>query len=185
MKGTLKETMTATVSEIHAYPGRPRGFAEPLFHSPQTRRTVMEHFLEAPWLRRASEILPGAPAGDSAGPAASFSASGAAHRCEEPVEVRRNGRARRIEVVRMAACRRRGGWRSRTIVRLLGRWREVGNWWETESGRAVDRVVFRVELAARGSSAGASADASAGAVVDLARNNDVSDENWRLVGLVD
>ena len=47
--------MDATVKEIHAYPLRPEGYAEPLFHDRQSRREILEHFSRSPWLWRASE----------------------------------------------------------------------------------------------------------------------------------
>lgn len=48
--------MEATVSEIHAYPLRPAGYAEPLFHSPQSRKEILEHLARGRWLGKASEI---------------------------------------------------------------------------------------------------------------------------------
>lgn len=47
--------MDATVSEIHAYPLRPAGFAEPLFHTRQSRRLILQHLANSNWLFRASE----------------------------------------------------------------------------------------------------------------------------------
>lgn len=44
-----------TVSEIHVYPSRPEGYAEPLFHSVESRKEILEHFAESGWLWRASE----------------------------------------------------------------------------------------------------------------------------------
>lgn len=48
--------MQATVSEIHAYPLRPEGFAEPLFHTPQSRKEILEHLARSRWLGKASEV---------------------------------------------------------------------------------------------------------------------------------
>ena len=48
--------MKAAVSEIHAYPARPEGYVEPLFHTRQSRKEVMEHLARSPWLCRASEL---------------------------------------------------------------------------------------------------------------------------------
>lgn len=47
--------MEATVSEIHAYPLRPEGYAEPLFHDRNSRKEILEHLAESKWLFRASE----------------------------------------------------------------------------------------------------------------------------------
>lgn len=47
--------MEASVGEIHAYPLRPEGFAEPLFRSQESRKRILEHFAESGWLFRASE----------------------------------------------------------------------------------------------------------------------------------
>lgn len=44
-----------TVSEIHRYPLRPDGYAEPLFHSLESRKEILEHFARSGWLWRASE----------------------------------------------------------------------------------------------------------------------------------
>ena len=48
--------MEATVSEIHAYPARPEGYAEPLFHTRHSRREILAHLARSPWLCRASEL---------------------------------------------------------------------------------------------------------------------------------
>lgn len=48
--------MEATVKEIHAYPLRPAGYAEPLFHTPQSRKEILEHLARGRWLGKASEI---------------------------------------------------------------------------------------------------------------------------------
>jgi hypothetical protein len=115
-----------SVSEIHRYPLRPPGFEEPLFPTAASRRAVMEHLLEAPWLRRASEL--GRCAGETA------------HAPEESVSLRiSRGRA---EVVRPRAgrCSRR---RMR-VLKVLERWREVKEWWDGD--RCKDRFIFRVLL---------------------------------------
>ena len=130
----------ASVAEIHAYPSRPRGFQEPLFPTAESKRAVVEHLLEAPWLTRASEL--------------EEHGGEAAHVLHEPVELRRfQGRT---ELVRPREARgeRRCSWGKRRAIEILDRWREVGEWWNEE--RATDRLVFRVLL-------------SGGTVVNLAR----------------
>jgi hypothetical protein len=47
--------MVTTVSEIHAYPLRPEGYAEPLFHDSKSRKEILEHFARSGWLSRASQ----------------------------------------------------------------------------------------------------------------------------------
>lgn len=114
----------ASVSEIHRYPLRSAGFEEPLFPTAASRRAVMGHLLEAPWLRRASEL--GRCAGE------------AARALEEPVNLRvSRGRA---EVVRP----RTGGCSRRRVLGILERWREVEEWWDDD--RCKDRFIFRVLL---------------------------------------
>ena len=145
-----------SVSEIHRYPLRPPGFEEPLFADRALKRAVGEHLLAAPWLGRGSE-LDGRRSGESA------------RAPEEPVELRRRSRGQ-VEVVRRPRSRRRGrcsSWRRRRVARVLGRWREVGRWWDED--RRTDRVVFRVLLAD-------------GAVVELARERR---GGWSLVGVAD
>lgn len=114
------------VSAIHGYPSRPDGFEEPLFPTVAAKHTVMEHFLEAPWLVRASELT--AMTGE------------AAHALEEPVEI--GSRDGWSYVLRPHG--RRHCWRRRVVVEVLERWREVREWWD-EDGRA-DRTVFRLLL---------------------------------------
>jgi hypothetical protein len=127
------------VSEIHAYPLRPKGFEEPLFPTAASKRKIAEHLLEAPWLSRASELR--GRTGE------------VTHASEEPVRVRSS--SGRVEVVRAREGRRcRFYWRRRRVEKVLDRWRRVGDWWDAD--HSVDRVVFRVLL-------------SGGAVVDLAR----------------
>jgi hypothetical protein len=141
--------MEASVSEIHRYPLRPDGFEEPLFPTRESRRAVGDHLLRAPWLSRASEM-------EGRG-------GQAAHARREPVEVEsHHGRVRISWRSRRRRCRKR-----RQVVEVLGRWREVGAWWDPE--RATNRNLFRVLL-------------SDGAVVDLARE---SGGAWSLVGVAD
>jgi hypothetical protein len=138
------------VSEIHAYPLRPPNFEEPLFPTADSKRAIVEHLLKAPWLTRASQL--------------EGRLGEAVHAPEEPVKLR--GCNNRVELVRThrgKRCR----WRRRMVVRILGRWREICNWWDEE--RYTDRFVFRVLL-------------SGGAVVDLARERS---GEWLIVGIVD
>ena len=114
-----------SVSEVHRYPSRPLGFEEPLFPTPDSKRAVAEHLLEAPWLQRASEL------GGRAG--------AAAHALDEPVRLKvGHGRA---EVVRLdqgrRCCRRR-----LRVLEVLESWREIKEWWDRDL--RVDRFVFRV-----------------------------------------
>jgi hypothetical protein len=117
----------ASVAEIHAYPLRPRGFQEPLFPTTESKRAVVEHLLEAPWLSRASELQ--GRTGE------------AAHVFEEPVELR--CLRERVELIWPRDGRRcsRG---KRRVVEVLDRWRDVGWWWDED--RHKDRLVFRVLL---------------------------------------
>jgi hypothetical protein len=141
--------MKASVSEIHSYPLRPGGFEEPLFPTRESRLEVLDHLLRASWLSRASEL-------EGRG-------GQAAHAGREPVEVKgRSGRVRISWSSGRRRCRK-----ERRIVEILGRWREVGAWWDEE--RATDRTLFRVLL-------------SDGSVVDLARENG---KEWYLVGTLD
>jgi hypothetical protein len=117
----------SSVAEIHGYPRRPPGFEEPLFPTVESKREVMAHFLEAPWLSRASELPRGV--GESA------------HATREPVRLR--GVGARVELVRPGRCRRNPT--RRRVVGVLERWREVRAWWDEEAG--TDRLVFRVLLA--------------------------------------
>lgn len=111
--------MQATVSEIHRYPLRPEGYAEPLFHGRESRRQILEHLARSSWLSRASELT--------------IEQAGAAHARREPVEVSREEGA--PVLVRVEGRRK--------IVRVLERWREIREWW-SENGR--DRVLYRVEV---------------------------------------
>ncbi|MCA1718415.1 MAG: hypothetical protein LC781_16855 [Actinobacteria bacterium] len=117
----------SSVAEIHAYPRRSPGFEEPLFPTAESKREIMAHFLEAPWLSRASELPRGI--GESA------------HSTREPVRLR--GARGRVDLVRTARFRRSPT--RRRVVRVLERWREVRAWWDEEA--STDRLVFRVLLA--------------------------------------
>jgi hypothetical protein len=116
--------MEASVSEIHSYPLRPEGFEEPLFSTRESRLSVLDHLLLAPWLSRASEI-------EERG-------GQAAHARWEPVELEnRHGRVR-IVWASGRCCKRRH------VVEVLGRWREVRAWWDER--RAKNRSLARVLL---------------------------------------
>ena len=117
----------SSVTEIHAYPSRPPGFEEPLFQTAESKREIMAHFLEAPWLLRASELPHGV--GESA------------HAVREPVRLLRVRGS--VELVRPVQCR--SGPARRRVVRVLERWREVRAWWDEKA--RVNRLVFRVLLA--------------------------------------
>lgn len=116
----------SSVAEIHRYPRRPSGFEEPLFQTAESKREIMAHFLEAPWLSRASELPRGV--GESA------------HAIREPVQLL--GEHGRVDLIRPARCRR--GSTSRRVMRVLERWREVRAWWDEET--RTDRFAFRVLL---------------------------------------
>lgn len=116
----------ASVAEIHEYPVRPEGFEEPLFPTAESKRAVMDHFLQSGWLGRAAEL--------SLGP------GHAAHLREEPVKICR-GRADG-RVVLLSRCGRRT--RRRVVTEIVERWREVGEWWEDGCG---DRRLYRLLLA--------------------------------------
>lgn len=147
--------MEATVSEIHDYPLRPPGFAEPLFPTPESRREVAKHLACAPWLSRASE-LPGL-AGGAVGSTARLRT--------ERVELQRRPGSEIVEVVRPRTGR--CSWRRRRVVEVVARWREVRLWWDEDA--SVDRRLFRVVV-------------SGGGVVDLALERT---GEWFLVGVVD
>ncbi len=117
--------LESSVAEIHAYPRRPTGFEEPLFPTVESKRQILDAFLEAPWLRRASELPRGV--------------GECAHAAREPVRLR--GAGSRVELVRR--CRRDP--KRQRVVRVLERWREVRAWWDEEA--RTDRLVFRVLLA--------------------------------------
>jgi hypothetical protein len=125
--GEEKPMEGMSVSDIHRYPLRPPGFEEPLFPTADSKRTVAEHLLTAPWLTRASELK---------------GRSGAtAHALEEAVELKDSHG--RVEVIRPRGSKR-CSWRRRQVVEVLGRWREVDAWWDEDLG--VDRMVFRTLL---------------------------------------
>jgi hypothetical protein len=147
--------MEATVSEIHGYPLRPPGFAEPLFPTHESRREVAEHLARTPWLSRASELsrLPKGAAGSTARLRA------------ERVELRHRLGSGSVEVVRPRAGGR--SWRRRPVVEVVARWREVRLWWDEDA--SVDRRLFRVVI-------------SGGGIVDLALERA---GGWFLVGVVD
>lgn len=151
--------MEATVSEIHAYPQRPAGFAEPLFWGLENKREVMEHFLAASWVQRASESTSGVGRGSARGYAA--------HAADESAELKRREDGALV-LERGCGRRCRNARRRRTVRRVLGCWREVRGWWEISGG--CDLVLYRLLL-------------SDGAVVDVAR--DLPDGDWKLVGVVD
>jgi hypothetical protein len=117
----------SSVTEIHTYPQKPPDFEEPLFPTAESKREIMAHFLEAPWLSRASELSRGV--GESA------------HATREPVQL--VGAGSRVDLVRPERCRRSPT--RRRVVRVLERWREVRAWWDEEA--STDRFVFRVLLA--------------------------------------
>lgn len=114
--------MQATVSEIHRYPLRPKGYAEPLFHCRESRREILEHLAGSSWLSRASEFKEAVPG-----------AGRTAHVRGESVEVSSEEGTPLLV---------RGG-RRRRIRRVLERWREVREWW-SENGR--DLVLYRMEV---------------------------------------
>ena len=115
------------VSDIHRYPTRPKEFEEPLFATSVSKHSVMEHFLEAPWLSRASELK--GRTGE------------ATHAFEEPIELRNFGG--RMELVRLRSGRR-CSWRKQQVVKILDRWREVERWWAEDQRK--DWLVFRALL---------------------------------------
>ena len=118
--------MEASVSEIHRYPLRPEGFEEPLFPTRESRLTVLDHLLRAPWLSRASEI-------EERG-------GQAAHARWEPVELEnRHGRVQIVWASGRRRCRKR-----RRVIEVLGRWREVRAWWDET--QAKDRSLARLLL---------------------------------------
>ena len=116
-----------SVAEIHHYPLRPEGYEEPLFPTPNSRKAIMEHLLETPWLYRASDLT--GHTGE------------VPHIHEEPVKIETCGD--RVTVVRLGRGRR-CGWKKRRVVEILDRWREIEGWWDKE--RHTDRLLFRVLL---------------------------------------
>lgn len=118
--------MEASVSQIHRYPLWPEGFEEPLFLTPESRRAVAEHLLQAPWLSRASEM--------------EGKGGQAVHVRRESVEIENH--CGRVWV--LWASGRRRCHKKRRVVEVLDRWREVTTWWD--EARATDRTVVRVLL---------------------------------------
>ena len=139
-----------SVADIHRYPLQPEGYEEPLFPTPASRREVMEHLLEAPWLCRASDLK--GHTGE------------VAHIREEPVEIESS--RGQVKVLRLTSSRR-CAWKSRRVVEILDRWREVRRWWD--EAEHTDRLLFRVLL-------------SRGEVMDLVRERS---GGWALVGVAD
>lgn len=119
----MRET---TVTNIHHYPLRPTGFAEPLFLGRSAKKEVAEHLACSGWLEKASEVL----------------ASGEA-RLGEPCHVYR-GTGGAVWLARPGCRRRRRRAGKRRVARVLERWREVRGWWEPGSG--ANRLCFRVLL---------------------------------------
>ena len=120
------ELPESSVAEIHGYPRRPPGFEEPLFPTQESKRRIMAHFLEAPWLSRASELPRGV--GETAHAARDRAGTGLAARAPP------------------GFLRPLAGWvpSRRRVVRVLERWREVRAWWDEET--RTDRFAFRVLL---------------------------------------
>ncbi|MDQ3318368.1 MAG: hypothetical protein M3522_13695 [Actinomycetota bacterium] len=116
--------MEESVTQIHEYPRRPMGFAEPLFPTAESRLAVMDHLLESGWLGRASDLARGL--------------GQAAHAHEEPVEIRRSRSDERAVLV--FRCGRRS--RRKVVAEVLERWREVGGWWTGGE----DRYLYRLLL---------------------------------------
>jgi hypothetical protein len=129
-----------SVSEIHRYPLKPEGVAEPLWTTEEWKRSVAEHLAASRWLCRASEIERRCGGGRTA------------HVMDEPVYIL--VRDRGSFVVRCDPPKRSYSWRKCRIVEVIDLWREVRSWWSGED--AVDRLVARVLLAG-------------GHVVDLAK----------------
>lgn len=152
-------TGAASVSEIHRYPPRPEGVAEPLWETREWKKSVADHLAASRWLCRASEIETrhsGCGGGQSA------------RAKDEQIYIL--VRDRGSFVVRCAPPRRSRSWRKRRIVEIHDLWREVRSWWSGED--AVDRLVARVLLAG-------------GLVVDLAKRRLGESDEWTLVGIED
>ena len=119
--------LAVDVANIHRYPIKPKGFEEPLFPTPASKRAVGKHLLEAPWLSRASQL--------------EELAGQAAHALKEPIELRNSGG--RVELIRLQSGRS-CFWRKRRVIEILDRWREVDKWWDEV--RCKDRLIFRALL---------------------------------------
>ena len=107
--------MEASISEIHAYPLRPEGYAEPLFHDRKSKKQILEHFARSGWLSRASEFKEAPPKEALSKEALSKPAS-----ARNPSSAAITGTA---------------------VSEVLASWREVDRWWEPGGG--VD-VVWRL-----------------------------------------
>ncbi|CAN5789400.1 hypothetical protein BH20ACT11_BH20ACT11_13870 [soil metagenome] len=121
-----KSTTVTTVSEIHAYPLRPEGYAEPLFHDSKSRKEILEHFARSGWLSRASEA-PEIP------------------KVTEVTEVTEVCSAPGSARASLVASSR--GRAEMEESRILASWREVDRWWEPDGG--VD-VIWRLVESGRG-----------------------------------
>ncbi len=122
--------MDAAVSEIHRYPVRPEGFAEPLFLTSEHRKEIAEHLAASGWLSKASEASSSPP--DRASP-------------EQRCHLLR--RADGVCLVRRESKgqgRGRPRWRKQRVREVLERWRDVRDWWEPAGG--ADLLLFRVLL---------------------------------------
>lgn len=148
--------MESSVAEIHEYPASPEGYVEPLFRTRESDREIMDHYLDAPWLGRASEY------------AVAALGSGSGHVPAERREIRLERSGAGLRMVDSLRRTRRCAVSSGAVIRVLDRWREVRGWWDASGG--TDLVVYRVELAC-------------GAVVDLARDRRAG--RWLLVGIAD
>lgn len=115
--------MENKVSEIHKYPLRPAGYTEPLFHSRESRKEILEHFVKGGWLWRASEA-PEAPEA----PEVTEVCSGS-----DPVRASPGRCGSKLADAR--------------VSQVLASWREVDRWWEPDGG--VD-VVWRLVQSERG-----------------------------------
>jgi hypothetical protein len=153
-------TGAASVSEIHRYPPKPGGVAEPLWETREWKKSVADHLAASRWLCRASEIERRRDSGYGGGQTARAT--------DEPVYIL--VRDRGSFVVRCAPPKRSRSWRKRRIVEVHDLWREVRSWWSGED--AVDRLVARVLLAG-------------GLVVDLAQRRLGKSDEWTLVGIED
>ncbi len=107
--------MESSVREIHEYPGRPEGYEGPLFRTGDSDREIMEHYLRAPWLGRASEGLVAVLGGDC----------GRVPAQSHGVRVELTGAEVQVVWDAGSSIGRRQG-----IRRVQERWREVRGWWE-------------------------------------------------------
>lgn len=154
----VSEMSAVSVSEIHRYPPKPEGIAEPLWMTPEWKRSVLGHLVASPWLVRASEIKRYSGGGQSARVA------------YEPVKILvRDNEAFVVRSAYSSSARshRQRSWSKRRVVEVLDLWREIRSWWDNED--AVDRLIVKVLL-------------SGGEVVDLAKYRP---DGWSLVGVTD